>query len=60
MKKHRTCHDLTFKKYSSDCSANHKRIIRKKAQKSQVKEGEIFYKQKYGLLRMCTEVQEGR
>ena len=52
-KKRRTCHDLTYKKYSSDCSANHKRIIGKKAQKSQAKGGEIFSKQKYGLLRRC-------
>ena len=38
-KKRRTCHS---KKYPSDCSANHKRIIRKKAQKSQVKGSEFF------------------
>lgn len=37
---------LTTSKYPVDCSENRKRVVRKKSKKFELRDGELFYKQK--------------
>ena len=37
---------LTASRYPPECTENRKRVIRKKAKKFEIKDGQLFYKQK--------------